>query len=203
MVTPDMSAAAEELTYCEVHPDRETGLRCNKCGRYMCVDCAVSTPVGYRCKECVRGIEDKFFNATSTDYVIMAAVCALLAGIGGAIVSAVGLPLLFMLILGLPIGGGIAEVALRAIKRHRGRYSAQIATAAAVVGGLVGSALYMYVTIINRFNEMAAQFPAVSRENVPMPSLDTVFTLVINNFSLLIFIGIIAFAVYGRFKMRM
>ena len=40
--------------YCYVHPDRETGLRCNRCERPICADCAVLTPTGYRCKECVR-----------------------------------------------------------------------------------------------------------------------------------------------------
>ena len=40
----------EETTYCAVHPDRETSLQCNRCGRYMCVECAVHTPVGYRCR---------------------------------------------------------------------------------------------------------------------------------------------------------
>ena len=46
---PDVT---DEVTYCAVHPDRETGLRCNKCGRLMCAECAVPTPVGYRCREC-------------------------------------------------------------------------------------------------------------------------------------------------------
>jgi hypothetical protein len=76
-------------------------------------------------------------------------VCALLGGIGGAIVKAIGLPLLFMLILGLPIGGGIAEAALRAIQRRRGRQSAQIAAAAPAIGGLLGALIYAYITISN------------------------------------------------------
>src|SRR5688572_1451926 len=40
-------------TFCAIHTSVETTLRCNKCGRYMCVKCAVRTPVGYRCKQCV------------------------------------------------------------------------------------------------------------------------------------------------------
>ena len=38
--------STEELTYCEVHPDRETALRCNKCGRPMCTHCEVLRPFG-------------------------------------------------------------------------------------------------------------------------------------------------------------
>ena len=79
----------DEHTYCAVHPDRETALQCNKCGRYMCVQCAVPTPVGYRCKECVRGIEDKFFNASPADPAIVFAVCAVLSGIGAFIAAQV------------------------------------------------------------------------------------------------------------------
>jgi hypothetical protein len=150
----------------------------------MCVECAVRSPVGYRCRECARGIEDKFFTAAPNDYVIIASVCAVLAGIGGAIVSAVGIPLLFMIILGLPVGGGIAEVALRAIQRRRGRQSAIIAAVSTVLGGLLGAVILLFI-------------------NFPNAPLNAVFTRVISNFSLLIFVGLIAFAVYGRFKMRM
>ncbi|HLU08043.1 MAG TPA: B-box zinc finger protein [Oceanobacillus sp.] len=206
MATPDLDLTpTEETTYCAVHPDRETGLRCNKCGRYMCVQCAVRTPVGYRCKECVRGIEDKFFQATQYDYIIIAAVCAVLGGIGGAIVKAIGIPLLFMLILGLPIGGGIAEVALRAIQRRRGRQSAQIAAAATAIGGIIGATIYAYITISNAYNQLAAQLPPQARGDYAdyAPTFDTVFSFVINDIGLLVFVGMITFAVYGRFKMRM
>src|SRR5215475_10289067 len=101
----------EEITYCAVHPDRETSLRCNKCGRYMCSDCAVLTPVGYRCKQCVRQHEDRFFTASQYDYVIISAVCAGLGAVGGFIASAISV-LLILLIVGVPVGGGIAEIAL-------------------------------------------------------------------------------------------
>ena len=40
--------------FCYVHPDRETLLRCNNCERPICTQCAVLTPTGYRCKECIQ-----------------------------------------------------------------------------------------------------------------------------------------------------
>ena len=206
MVTPELNTASvEEATYCEVHPDRETGLRCNKCGRLMCVECAVRSPVGYRCRECARGIEDKFFNASEADYVIIATVCAVLAGIAAAILRAIGGGgfLLFILILGLPVGGGIAELALRAVQRRRGRQSAIIAAAATAVGGLVGAGISLYLAVMNAFNQMAAQLPAGARAEIPAPTLDQIFTAVLSDFRLLIFLGMLVFAVYGRFKMRM
>jgi hypothetical protein len=33
---------------------RETLLRCNRCDRPMCTECAVQHPVGLRCKECIK-----------------------------------------------------------------------------------------------------------------------------------------------------
>jgi membrane associated rhomboid family serine protease len=37
---------------CYRHSDRETGVRCQRCGRPICPECMVSTPVGVRCPEC-------------------------------------------------------------------------------------------------------------------------------------------------------
>ena len=40
----------------------------------MCNRCAVRTPVGYRCRECVRGQRKAFFNAQPADPIIQGAV---------------------------------------------------------------------------------------------------------------------------------
>jgi hypothetical protein len=133
----------EELTYCEVHPDRETGLRCNKCNRLMCAECAVRTPVGYRCRQCVRAHEDKFFTGTTADYGIVFAVAVVLAALGFVGLSLIGGFLLFVFFLSVPIGGAIGELALRLTGRRRGRYSGYVAAAGAVIGALApGLLLY-------------------------------------------------------------
>lgn len=175
---------SEQLTYCEVHPDRETSLRCNKCNRLMCPDCAVSTPVGYRCKQCVRQHDDKFFTAGQNDYVVIAAVCAIASGIVAAIVQQFGIPILFLIFVAIPAGGGIAELALRLTKRRRGRQSAVIAAASVVVGGLVGSLAYL----VTLFGEI--------------PPVEIMFQYLTRNYGPLVLIGIIAFFAYSRFKMR-
>ncbi|MBE0689295.1 MAG: hypothetical protein IH587_04140 [Anaerolineae bacterium] len=163
----------EELHYCEVHPDREATLRCNRCERYMCVQCAVQTPVGYRCRECVRSHDDKFFNATGRDQVIAGAICLVLGGAAGWIIGQIGLWLLLVIIIGAPVGGLIAEVALRAVQRRRGRNMKQVSAAATAIGAL---------------------FPVIwifLRAGVFAPRLDVI-----------LFAGIAAFAVYGRMAMR-
>jgi hypothetical protein len=161
--------AEEQLTYCEIHPDRETSLRCNKCNRLMCADCAVPTPVGYRCRQCVRAHEDKFFTGTTRDYLIVFGLSAVLAALGYLGVSLIGGFLLFVIFLALPIGGGIGELALRLTGRRRGRYSGYVAAAGVVVGTL---ALVLLVTG------------------------GLVFSI-----RLLLYVGLVAFSAYGRFRL--
>jgi hypothetical protein len=164
--------SVEEVTYCAVHPDRETGLRCNKCDRLMCADCAVRTPVGYRCKQCVRQHDDKFFNASTVDYGIVFAVAAVIAALGylGLSIVGIGRILIILILVCVPIGGAIGEAALRLTGKRRGRYSGYIAAAGVVVGALLPG-LILYGRLL----------PDVT---------------------LLIYAGIVAFTVYGRFRMR-
>lgn len=134
--------SAEELTYCEVHPDRETALRCNRCGRYMCTECAVSTPVGYRCRECVREVENKYFSGTSTDNLVAFGVAAVAAAVGSYVLLRVGLTSVILLVFfaAVPAGGALAQLIFRSVGRRRGRYTAQIA-AGGVIAGAAAAAL--------------------------------------------------------------
>src|SRR5437870_5188483 len=100
-------------TFCAIHTAVETTLRCNKCGRYMCVKCAVRTPVGYRCKQCVHEQQDVYFSATQRDYMISAAVSLALAIPTAYVASRVGF--FIVILLGLPVGGFIGEIVHRAV----------------------------------------------------------------------------------------
>jgi hypothetical protein len=198
-----MSVDAEPVTFCAVHPDRETALRCNKCDRLMCVQCAVRTPVGYRCRECARQHEDRFFNASSSDYLIVAGVCGaagLLIGVLTGFIPFLNSPL-FAIILGFPAGGALTEITLRLTARRRGRYSGEIGAAALVIGGLLSSIGYAYFSYQSRYNEIVEQVGAQNAAQM-MPPLDLQY-LLLGNIGLLIFVGIAAFAVYGRYRMKM
>jgi len=186
----------EEILYCTVHPDRETTLRCNKCGRPMCPECAVQTPVGYRCRECVRGIQNAYYKASDTDYYVVFAVCAGLTGVAALIIAAINFGLLISLIIALPAGGAIAEGGLRLTSRRRGRQTANIAAAGAVVGGLLGGVLQ----VVLWYNNAISGLPRGSQ--APPLTLDLIFQRLTGNLGLLLFIGLVAVAVYGRFKMR-
>jgi hypothetical protein len=130
------TTAAEVGTFCYVHPTVETSLRCNKCGQYICARCAVRTPVGYRCKQCVRQQQDVYFSARPTDYIIAAVVGLVL---GGPIGFVLGKILILALLLSLPAGGLISEAAFRATGRRRGRYTGYAIAAGIVVGTLIAN----------------------------------------------------------------
>jgi len=58
-----------ELLYCYRHAKVETGLRCNRCSKPICPKCAQHTPVGFRCPECMREIEDRFYSQVQGNYL--------------------------------------------------------------------------------------------------------------------------------------
>ncbi len=134
----------EEVLHCANHPGRETMLRCNKCNKPICTECAVQTPVGYRCTQCVRQQQDKFYTASLSDKskgYIAAGVGGILLGIAAILMGAF-LPGWFIGIIvaffaGPAIGGGLGELTWRAAGRKRSRnfnlYTTAIATAIAAL----------------------------------------------------------------------
>src|SRR5687768_16283569 len=40
---------------CYRHADRDAGVKCRRCERPICPDCMISAPVGFQCRECVKG----------------------------------------------------------------------------------------------------------------------------------------------------
>ena len=123
-----------ETHYCHYHPNTPTELRCNKCGKYICIKDARRTPVGYRCKECVRGQQDVFFNATARDYVITAVIAFPMAFIAAQIVPRLGFISLFA---GPLVGIAIAEVVRLATRKRRGRYTWIVALACLIAATML------------------------------------------------------------------
>ena len=123
-----------EPLYCVNHPNVETYLRCNKCGRPICAKCAVLTPVGYRCKDCVRAQQRVFYaDFRPAHYLAAAAVALPLALVAGWLIPSLGW---YAIILGPLAGVGIAEAARWAIRRRRGPYTWLVVCGCIVVGAL-------------------------------------------------------------------
>jgi hypothetical protein len=152
-------------TYCYAHPTRETSLRCKKCDRYICVSCAVRTPTGYMCKDCVRERQKVFDTAMWYDYLIgfgVTFVLSIIASILTAMVSSfIGF---YGLIAAFFLAGGagtlIADIALRAVKKRRSKALFISCTVGVVFGallvvlisvitgqlfGLIGIGIYVFV----------------------------------------------------------
>jgi len=134
----------EAVLYCANHPNTETLLRCNKCGKPICVKCATLTDVGYRCKECIRSHQNIYFNAESWDNPIAFGVSFLVAGIATPILSALlgfggFFGIIFAFILGPGAGGILSQIIRRAVGRRRGRYLHYSAIAGVILGMIVGT----------------------------------------------------------------
>lgn len=130
-----------ETHYCHYHPNTPTSLRCNKCGKYICIKDARRTPVGYRCKECVHQQQDTFFTATPVDYVITGVIALPLAFIAAQIVPRLGFITLFA---GPIVGIIISEVVRLATGKRRGRYTWLVA-----LGCLIAATLLPVLPTIN------------------------------------------------------
>ena len=111
--------------YCANHPAVETALRCNKCGKLICARCAVRTPTGYRCKECVRGQQKVFVTAQWFDYLLgfgTAAILGFLASLLASLVSGLSFIGWILIVIGSPTAGMVIAEAVRQVTRkHRSR----------------------------------------------------------------------------------
>ena len=126
-------ASESTVIYCANHPNVETLLRCNKCEKPICAKCAVLTPTGYTCKECIKGQQKVFNSAEWYDYPIIFVIVSVLAYLGSLLTLRLGFWMIFL----APIAGGlIAEVARFVTRRRRSRQLYAIAALAAVVGCL-------------------------------------------------------------------
>ena len=127
--------------YCSNHPGVETNLRCNNCNKPICVQCAIKTPTGYRCPECVKGQQKKFETAEWQDYPLALLAAFLLSLFGGWLVTF--LSLLTTLFAGILVflmtptyGFAISEIIRRLINRRRSKRLFQFTAISIALGAL-------------------------------------------------------------------
>ena len=113
-----------ETLYCATHSDTPTSLRCSNCGKPICPQCMVQSPVGFRCQECGRGPKLPTYDVPVA-LLLRAAAAALLIGVsGGLAVALIVRPLLFGLLYIAAMGGYgyvMGEAVSAAANRKRGR----------------------------------------------------------------------------------
>lgn len=149
-----------EVTYCAYHPNRQTTLRCRRCEKYICTQCAVRTPTGYICKECSRAQQKAFETAETIDYVLGFAAAVVLSLIGSFLITLIGFVGFFGLILvslAAPTAGVIIAEALRFVTRRR-RSGLLFRV---ILAGLIVGALPMGLIQIFTLNVFGILFQAV------------------------------------------
>lgn len=138
-------------TTCHNHPNRETGLRCNRCDEYICAACAVRTPAGYRCKACVRQQKKVFDTAKAQDFVVAFVIAGALSFIGGIVLEQFGFFVFYLAFIAGPgVGSAIAEAVRRAVGKRRSKALFLTAVAGVVLGGMFLAADEMYYLVIYR-----------------------------------------------------
>jgi len=144
----------EDIITCPVHPREVATLRCNRCGRPMCTKCAVRTPVGYRCRECVRQQQDKFFDAQALDYVIAGVASVVISFVGAFVLARFGFGFFMIFIaffVSSAVGGAIGAIVRTLTRKRRGRYTPLVVAAGVIVGALPSLLINPIMTLIFMF----------------------------------------------------
>ncbi len=126
---------------CAFHPNRPTTLRCNRCGRPICTACAILTPVGYRCKVCVREQQKVFETANWYDFITTPVVAGVICGAGSLLASILGF---FAIFVAFFVGTIAAQAVLRVVRPRRSRYF----RVAAAIGAVLGCLPVMIPTVL-------------------------------------------------------
>jgi hypothetical protein len=136
-----MSEPVPAPIYCANHPGRETGLRCHRCDKPICYECAIKTPVGQICSDCYKSARAKYYNGEVYDLpigiiigVVMGAIFGALAYLFLARLPWIGFIIAF--VAGPAAGGAVAEAIRRLLKRRRAQGMKPAATVAFIVGFL-------------------------------------------------------------------
>lgn len=139
-----------EVIYCVNHPDRETLLRCNKCGKPICPECAIRHPVGLRCRECAQLRRIPTYDLSPRHYTL-----ALAAGLpsatvgvilGGIFSRFIWIPLIGGLVIAFAVGLLTAEAISRATGYKRGVGLQVVAAVCVVFGYFIGNLLLLLAT---------------------------------------------------------
>ena len=125
---------------CATHPGVETELRCATCGKPICPDCMVETPVGMKCREDGLSPTPPVYRVTPAGYGAAIPAGLVLSAVAGAVALRLRY-LVLLLILGVIAGRLIAEAMSYSSGWKRGPRLAAVAAATIVVGAVVGGSL--------------------------------------------------------------
>ena len=150
---------SDPITVCYRHPDRETGLRCNRCGKPICTKCARRVATGYRCPDCIKMQQKSFDTAKPQDFVLGFLTSGVLSFIGANLInliSGLGFFFIFFIVaIGTGAGALIADIVRRVIGKRRSRPLFITVTAGVVVGAVLANLwifIYMFYMLFGGFS---------------------------------------------------
>ena len=161
---PAAETAADDdgALHCYRHPDRETWVRCGRCDRPICTKCAMQGPVGFRCRDCGKPVNDPL-TSMKPPQVVLGGLVSIGAGtLGGLIGLQLGF---FSIIVGFFAGGLIADLVMRVTGYKRGPVMATILLGGIALGTLIAFGL-SYGMFIAAFMEVARN---ARRRHPPVP----------------------------------
>ncbi len=156
---------------CADHPNVETRLRCSRCGKPICPQCGVRTPVGMRCPDCA---------GTRSSVATNPTVTLSAAGAGIVVASAIGVVWGFFpeweFYLALLLGFGVVETMARLLRKHHGSDLQAIAIVV-VIFGMVLSRVILAQRLGIDLGDINDLRPAVQRALYLRPVPDLLFAL--------------------------
>lgn len=151
------SLEEERLATCPIKPrckspDDDMMLRSIRSGRLLCTKCYVHTPTGYIGSEEAKASDDRYFQGTTNDYVIIAAIIfplSLAACTVAMFLESVIFGGFFAWMIAFVIGGAvgtyIAQMARKATGRRVGRQSPIVASGAVALAALLAPTVYYFL----------------------------------------------------------
>ena len=155
--------AQPETLHCANHPNVETLLRCNKCGKPICQRCGIRTPVGIRCRECAQLRRPPMYKVGPQHYLLAALVALPVSFVAGLIMQQLGWILAFF--LGAAVGGLIAEVVYR-VTHKRGAGLAWLVSACILLGALPSALLALAFMPPTALLDLRVLFGLIMRLNL-------------------------------------
>lgn len=171
MTLPNPSNESTEtiLTTCYRHPDRPTGLRCSRCLKPICADCARSSPIGYRCPDCIREGEKRFDTALPRDYLFAGIVAFVVAALGAFICDWIPFfPIWTNLLMGGLTGTGIANAVRYVTQKRRSRNLIAMTIGIAAVAVVLVRSLQLFIGLSWFDWLMTIVFIAVMAQSIAM-----------------------------------
>ncbi len=154
-IDPDQVEAAEErwqdcpLKDCKRNPEllyEDFYLRDVRTNRLMCSACAIRTEVGYLAREVVRASDDRFFQGTIGDDLIVLGL--MFAGSIVAHTLALFIPFFILsFFIGAGIGGAMAPLARRITGGRVSRRSQYFAVGGVLLGALFAPTLFVLLRV--------------------------------------------------------